>query len=367
MAPKKTAKKTTTKKTSTKRPAEPAPEAAENKKFRVHCRAGLLTYNEVSIETKEHLEEMHKELKQKFSFNVNFSVCLEEESRLHVHVFFECLEEGRRVDCDLNYFETSKSGKPGDFQGNRGKNVAQGHYYVQCEWKTSHKCCEYDKKVIPLEKWVMDLWKQDKIEKIKEALAAYKLLKPQLEQQVNAVNNYKKNMKIKEALALRDERMKEKLENFIRIPRVEEWKKQYKTEEFRYKFLVLCGKSYMRKTGFAKSLFENPFVHKDKLDWADYDWDSHGAIIFDDVSQPDHIWKYVRTNKVLFQASSVVAVNTSATNCYKLDICVVQKPIIICTNEGLLENYVSPEYKEWIESNSVWIGIHEPIPFEDES
>ena len=87
----------------------------------------------------------------------------------------------------------------------------------------------------------------------------------------------------------------------------------------------------------------------------------NGSIIFDDVNLPDHIWKYVRTNKVMFQSSSIVAVNTSATNCYKRGVCVVQTPIIICTNDGLLGNFVSAPYREWIESNCVWLDLHEPL------
>ena len=128
-------------------------------------------------------------------------------------------------------------------------------------------------------------------------------------------------------------------------------------------FLVLCGPSKMRKTEFAKSLFNNPSIHKDKVDWDGYSWLENGCIIFDDINQPDHIWKYLRTNKVLFQSSPIVAVNTSATNCYKRDVCVVQKPIIICTNDGLLDNFVSAPYREWIEANSVWVDVNEQIPF----
>ena len=107
----------------------------------------------------------------------------------------------------------------------------------------------------------------------------------------------------------------------------------------------------------------------DKVDWDGYSWLENGCIIFDDINQPDHIWKYLRTNRVLFQSSSIVAVNTSATNCYKRDVCVVQKPIIICTNDGLFEPFVSAQYRKWIEANSEWVDISEPVlsvvrPFE---
>ena len=75
----------------------------------------------------------------------------------------------------------------------------------------------------------------------------------------------------------------------------------------RYTFLVLCGKSKTRKTEFAKQLFGNPFRHKNKIDWSDYDWEEHGSIIYDDVSQPELIWKYVikinsRSKRTCFSA-----------------------------------------------------------------
>ena len=209
------------------------------------------------------------------------------------------------------------------------------------------------------------MWRDDKIEKITEALAAEKLLTPQLEQQISAVNNYNEKEKVNKMLKERQERIAQSLKKFAQNEQVTEWKKSFCIEELRYKFLVLCGPSKMRKTEFAKSLFSNPFLHKAKVDWDGYKWLDHGCIIFDDINLPDHIWKYVRTNKVMFQSSSIVLVNTSATSCYKRDGCVVQKPIIICTNDGLLDNFVSAPYGEWIEANSVLVDVDQPIPFED--
>ena len=141
------AAKTTTKKTTKK-----TSDDRKHKKdgFRVQCKAGLLTYNEVSLEIHEDLVDMHKELKVKFPDCI-FSLCLEKENRLHAHVFFESEE---RLDCDLGNFETTKSGKVGDFQPNRGKNVDRGHWYVQCKWKKSHITTYFDKLIKPAPKWV---------------------------------------------------------------------------------------------------------------------------------------------------------------------------------------------------------------------
>lgn len=334
-------------------------EDKKDNKFRVQSKAGLLTYNDPLEDIV--LSEMLQELREKFTVQPVFSICLEKESRLHVHVFFEA---DKPLDCDLQYFETSKSGKVGDFQPNRGKNLPRGHYYCQCVYKKSHIDCVFDKPVKPVSRWLMDMWKDEKVEKIMEALAAEKLLTPQLQQQINAVNNWNEKKQVEEMLEGRNERMKKKLKPFAYNAYVDYWMKLFNEESLRYPFLVLCGPSKLRKTEYAKSLFDNPFLHKDKIDWDGYNWLKHGCIIFDDVNLPDHIWKFVRQNKVLFQSSSIVSVNTSATNCYKRDVCVVQKPIIICTNDGLLEPFVSAPYREWIEANSVWVDVTEPIPFE---
>lgn len=351
------AKKRTVKKTTKKADKK---DDKDKKKFRVAALAGLITYNEVLLENHEDLVEMYKELKAKFSSQINFSLCIEKESRLHVHVFYESESV---IDCDLAYFETTKSGKPSDFKPNRGKNVARGHWYVQTKWKKSHITSYFDTLVKPAEKWLMDEWRNNKIETITEALAAEKLLKPQLQQQISAVQNHNELAVIEKQLKERDTRIKQELKEFAPIKAVVDWKLTFTVEQMRYKFLVLCGASKLRKTEYAKSLFQNPFIHKDKVVWDGYKYLEHGCIIFDDINLPDHIWKYVRTNRVMFQMSSIVSVNTSATNCYAKNVCVVQKPIIICTNDGLLDNFVSAQYREWIEANSVWLDVSEPIPF----
>lgn len=357
MAPKKT--------TTKKPPAKKAKTDSENaaslaKKFRVCAKAGLLTYNNPNNSSEVDLQKHHKELKEKFKHPVKLSSCVEKEGRLHWHTFYECDFE---VDCDLQYFQTSESGEVGDFKPNNGKNIQQGHWYTQCVYKTSHICAVSDlAPIIPKLNWLTDKWQQNKIEKIKEALAAAKLLKPPIVAWIDAVKNHEENKRITEELEARQLRVRNKLQRFVANVRVEMWKSQYKEEKLRYVFLVLCGPSKMRKTEFAKSLFPNPFLHKDRIDWEGYKWKHHDCIIFDDINLPDHIWKYVRQNKVLFQASSIVAVNTSSTNCYKRDVCVVETPIIICTNDEAKEPFVSSSAKEWIDSNCVWIQVEQPMP-----
>ena len=66
----------------------------------------------------------------------------------------------------------------------------------------------------PIQKWIVDMWRDDKIEKITEALAAEKLLTPQLEQQISAVNNYNEKEKVNKMLKERQERIAQSLKKF---------------------------------------------------------------------------------------------------------------------------------------------------------
>ena len=47
----------------------------------------------------------------------------------------------------------------------------------------------------------------------------------------------------------------------------------------------------------------------------------------------------------------------------KQNICVADKPQIICTNIGLLdpEFFVEAEHRDWIWQNSVWVDVDEPL------
>ena len=98
MAPKKATKKKVSPKAAPKAKAkatQPAvnkaeePESEEKKKYRVACKAGLLTYNNPLSMTEEALVKHHKELKEKFKNPLKLSSCCEHESRDHWHTFFE--------------------------------------------------------------------------------------------------------------------------------------------------------------------------------------------------------------------------------------------------------------------------------------
>lgn len=359
MAPKKArARKTTTKKEAKKKKEDG--EDGEKKKFRCNSKAGQLTYNNVLFETEEDLKQHHVELRAKVKHDLVLSTCLEKESRLHAHTFIEIVGDNR-LDCDLQFLTTSKSGPVGKFIANRGKNIDCGHYYCQCEFKKSYIAMVFDKRVLAKEIWILNWWREGKIERVREALADQNLLTPQNIQRIEVNKNEDEKKKIEKLIAERSERIQLKIKLFCPVDLVVQWQKQYEEELMRYDFLVLEGPSKCRKSYLAMSLWKNYFRHKDKIDWAGYNWLHHDCIIFDDINEPIHIWQYVKKNKVMFQASETVAVNTSATNCYKVDICVVGKPIIICTNDGILDKYCSAEFQEWLKINSVWIKVVKPF------
>jgi len=247
MAPKKATKKKVSPKAAPKAKAkatQPAankaeePESEEKKKYRVACKAGLLTYNNPLSMTEEALVKHHKESKEKIKNPLKLSSCCEHESRDHWHTFFE---GDVPIDCDLQYFSSSESGEVGDLKANNGKNIDQGHWYVQCIFKTSHICAISDlAPIIPRQNWLTDKWQQNKIERIKEALGAAKLLKPPIVAWIDSQNNHDEQKRIKEELDARQIRMQETLHPFAEVEIVEEWKRTFLVEQLRYKFLVLC-------------------------------------------------------------------------------------------------------------------------------
>jgi len=224
MAPKKTTTKKQPTKVVTERPAKSEAEKPEKKKYRVQAKAGLLTYNNPKVgvlDPREFLEGVRTELREKYS-DMEFSLCLEKESRLHMHIFFESEE---RIDCDLQHFATSLSGTVDDCKSNRGKNIPQGHYYCQCKWKNSHIECVFDIAKNPFGDWLMSLWKATpcKLDNIEEALAAEKLLVPRFQQQIRAVNNQKEKIRIEKVMAEYKQQLDAKKEKFAPVVEVQQW------------------------------------------------------------------------------------------------------------------------------------------------
>ena len=101
-------------------------------------------------------------------------------------------------------------------------------------------------------------------------------------------------------------------------PDIEEWKEQYGTEMYRYKFLVLVGPSRMGKTQLARHLLE-PAVDGEILEvncasgeepgLRRFQWSRHKLVLFDEVHA-----KQVSAQMLLFQAcASDIMLACSAT------------------------------------------------------
>eukprot|EP00966_Prymnesium_polylepis_P010281 237119-Prymnesium_polylepis.2 len=148
----------------------------------------------------------------------------------------------------------------------------------------------------------------------------------------------------------REDRLRRDLTTVEAPPHVLEWKMQYGIEKLRYKFLVIHGPSLTGKTEFAKSLFENAFLHRDTIAWTGYNEDKHDAIIFDDIKG---IYKHVSENRALFQAGAPIVTQTSATNVHALTVDVTAKPLIITSNDEPLG--------EWLLANAVVMNVTDPL------
>ena len=283
------------------------------------------------------------------------SICHERGSHEHFHAY---IHRDKQIDCSIKnyeYINVTPNCQPNKVTGSGFMNaVKRGHFYVSCIYKNTYITgwSNFPPNVAYVVKsqWIVDMIATDKIDidQAEECLAYYVCLTPQLQAMYTLTRNKLKTIKKREYRAERARILESRKRPFKEIDGIAEWKVQYNQVEDRYHFLVLFGPSRTGKTQLAKSLFSNPFVHKDSICWTGYNEDEHDAIIFDDVK---YIFKHISEQKSLFQAGGIVTVQTSATNMYALDIDVAGKPIIVTTN-------TDPE-GEWIMANSFAIGIFE--------
>jgi hypothetical protein len=115
---------------------------------------------------------------------------------------------------------------------------------------------------------------------------------------------------------------------------LDQWRAQYHTIDFRYRFLIIVGITRSGKTQLAKSLYSNPFtdVVEDALlpclDGLRLVGDGrHDAVVFDNVNTTE----FVLRSRALFQASAdTVILGKSATGMYAKAYMLHQVPMI-CT------------------------------------
>lgn len=324
--------------------------------FHIKAHAFMLTYNWPDDKTYDFEEFVNVFREEKMDPRDVASFVHEKETRDHFHVY---LHSTRQIDCDnsvYNMWEMENPNvKPNTMSGSGYKVAVQrGHFYVSCEHKKSYivGISDYPPNVayVVRQKWIMDLWAKDKIADPISAMAFYNCLTPAAQAQVTMSLNRKRLDNKKAAKVARREAILASFSAFPKIDCVEEWKLHYNTVLARYNFLVLWGPSRTGKTEYARSLFKNPFIHEDSVCWNGYDEDEHDVIIFDDVKS---VYKYISDNRKLFQASSDVMTQTSATNVYALSVDVTAKPIIVTSNE--------PPGSEWIMANAVIHNVKGPL------
>lgn len=332
--------------------------------MQIKTSAILLTYNGLQC-----YEKFKTAMMQKLHDKDRYAICEEqtpkqkEEDRVHHHAFI--WRHTGQIDCSSDHYTID--GVHPNVQCNTSKGAAtavscqRGMFYVETEFKTTHIKSDtnyyagHDYAV--KQKWIMDLYQTNKCKRALEAMAHYSCLTPAGEAQVRMSDSRRMKDAKSEALKERQAYLQTTYSPFGSLYDVEQvWLPQYEHVKDRYDFLVVFGRSKTGKTNYCRSLFKNPFLHRDSVCWNGYDPDLHDCVIFDDVKS---VYKYVNENRALFQAGSSVMVQTSLTNIFAISIDCTQKPLIITTN--------TEPTGDWILANSVCIPVGDPLWMDDRS
>lgn len=285
----------------------------------------------------------------------HYSLGQETGSHIHTHLY---LTFSRKVRFAITHFVVEEKVPHVVPCNARGRNVARaverGHFYAYCPFKIDHTASQSNfmpgvHYAVPLE-WIRDLWQQNKLSRPVEAAAHYRCLTPAFENQVARVESHQNLKRRSTYRASRQVVLRSFLRPFVNIPEVLVWRDTFSMETHRYKFLWLSGDTRVGKTLYAQSLFSNPFIHSTGISWTGYDASRHGSIIFDDICG---IENFIIENKLLFQSSDVVTVQSSRTNCFSLPVDVAAKPIVVLSN-------TIPQHP-WIIPNCVHFHASEPL------
>lgn len=334
------------------------PKVKEDEGFSLKCKAALFTWNvQGTPDAAAALAELLE--KPQWGLVKHYTICAEEEGHWHIHAF---LEFSRQVDHLSDVWILWGVLPNIQVNGTTGSGfntaVRRGSFYVANEYKKSFRSNVMnfypagrgigESYAVKLQ-WIIDQWSQNKLRNPVECAGNYMCLTPSFKSMVSMTENQRVNMGRRAILQKRQEVLAVNRVAFKSYPIIDEFLKQFETEQFRYSFLWLSGESKLGKTELAKSLSEPYWHHRNSINWDGYDPSKHQSIIFDDCGDME---SYILHHKMLFQASEVTTVNTSRTNCFALEVDTVGKKIIICSNGTFID--------KWVEANCFLLQIREP-------
>jgi len=147
------------------------------------------------------------------------------------------------------------------------------------------------------------------------------------------------------------------------IPRVQEWRDQYKDVRCRYKFLVLDGPSSTGKTryaldqyGIGQMLYTDCSMGIPNL--REFNSDKHCAILFDELSPKAALM----LKKCLQASNDTVQLGASPTMSHAYSLHLFKVAMVICCNNWQ-EQIVSltPSEVEWLTTNCFYIAVDGPL------
>lgn len=326
--------------------------------FKIKCACILLTYPQKDLQNPEHasyvrdVDHFYELLQDRLQNCGRYSICRETTGELHA-----MLESLKKFDHKSSYWtinECLPNVQCNTVQGSGARpSRDRGHFYLQNKYKNTYIRAltnwEAGSAFVVKPDWLLTQWALGKCDKLIEAAGHYGALTPALEARFRLSINSRKREAEKQALLSRRLRVT-KGWKFPEPPQVwKDWYEQYKIEKARYLFLIIQGDSYAGKTEYVKHMFKNPFIHKDNICWKRYDSQQHDCILFDDVR---HIRTYISNNKNIFQASQVCTVHTSDCNVYAFDVNLIQKPIIVNTNNDISDSWAVANSYLWIKTDN---------------
>lgn len=154
------------------------------------------------------------------------------------------------------------------------------------------------------------------------------------------------------------------------LPEVEEWKKQFEGEAFRFKFLVLEGPSRIGKTVFARMTLTPPgreFYELNCAGEADLNLRGlqplrHGLVIFDEISPV----QVIRQKKVFQAGPTEIQLGQSSTSVFGYSKWLYKMRMVCCSNvwSSVLRHLPHDDH-DWLVKNSVHIIRNEPLFISD--